>query len=318
MKPIAFSRYVLANISAFALILVLAQTGSSQIVYNLNDSGPGSLRQALASASDGGYISVLVTGTVFTASTLGIGKNVRIGGPGPRNFVVAADNTTTPHRVFGISGNVVMWGLTISNGLAAETSNYFTPDGGWGSGSLGGGIYHWGSLTLSNCVLVRNRAVGTNGRTADIFTTYGTNGTAGLGGAIFSYGTLRLDSCTLQDNAAIGGNGGNGQFAPGNGWGGGSGGEAFAGAIYVQTHDRLERLTERPLTMINCTLSGNKAIGGSGGSGGYGYSIHISGSPPIHGVGGNGGDGGRAYAGALYNAVLGDADFNPLLINCTV
>src|SRR6266850_8443864 len=52
-------------------------------VTNTNDSGPGSLRQALAVAHDGDSITFAVSGTItLTSGQLGVSKNVTISGPG--------------------------------------------------------------------------------------------------------------------------------------------------------------------------------------------------------------------------------------------
>ena len=54
-------------------------------VTNTNDSGPGSLRQALASANNGDTINFAVTGTIalgLTSEVLGVTKNLTISGPG--------------------------------------------------------------------------------------------------------------------------------------------------------------------------------------------------------------------------------------------
>ena len=52
-------------------------------VTNTNDSGPGSLRQALAEANDGDTITFAVTGTIgLTSGELLVGKSITISGPG--------------------------------------------------------------------------------------------------------------------------------------------------------------------------------------------------------------------------------------------
>src|SRR5258707_15047162 len=74
-------------------------------VTNINDSGPGSLRQALASANDADTINFAVTGTIgLITGGLMIDKNITISGPGANqlsidvnqgNFVFGVDRDKT-------------------------------------------------------------------------------------------------------------------------------------------------------------------------------------------------------------------------------
>jgi hypothetical protein len=67
----------------FALAQRMARRSRANIitVTNLNDSGPGSLRQALADASDGDTINFAVTGTISLMSgELVIDKSITITG----------------------------------------------------------------------------------------------------------------------------------------------------------------------------------------------------------------------------------------------
>jgi hypothetical protein len=113
-------------------------------VTNTNDSGPGSLRQALADANDGDTINFAVTGTIgLTTGELLVTSSITISGPGAENLAVDGNAKS---RVFHIasSQSVTISGLTIANGHASDT---------------GGGIYNdHASLTLSNCVVTGNSA----------------------------------------------------------------------------------------------------------------------------------------------------------------
>ncbi len=122
-------------------------------VTNTNDSGPGSLRQALADANGGDTIYFAVTGTIgLTSGELPVVTTnfnvLTISGPGAENLAV---NGNAKSRVFhvGPGGSVTISGLTIINGHA---SGFFPNDSG-------GGIYNDHSpLTLKNCVIADNSA----------------------------------------------------------------------------------------------------------------------------------------------------------------
>ncbi len=89
-------------------------------VTNTNDSGPGSLRQALADANDGDMIEFAVTGTIgLTSGELLVVKNITISGPGAKSLAVNGNNQS---RVFHVASGqtVTISGLTIINGHTAE------------------------------------------------------------------------------------------------------------------------------------------------------------------------------------------------------
>src|SRR5262249_36275948 len=120
--------YVLL-VSALCIIpLALAQRTTTKrnqpanviTVTNTNDSGPGSLRQALADANDGDTINFAVTGVIgLTSGELVIDKNITISGPGSNSLTVRPSQTGS-FRVFNImpSHSVTIQGLTISFGYA--------------------------------------------------------------------------------------------------------------------------------------------------------------------------------------------------------
>jgi len=140
--------------AAVSLALVCAVVASARAdvitVTNTNDSGPGSLRQALADANDGDIIGFAVTGTIgLTSGELLVDKAITISGPGAENLTV---NGNAKSRVFNVShpgGNVTISGLTITNGHASD---------------LGGGILNdHAVLILSNCAITGNSAAGNIG-----------------------------------------------------------------------------------------------------------------------------------------------------------
>ena len=116
------------------------------IVTNTNDSGPGSLRQALLDADDGDVIGFAVTGTIgLTSGELLVARNITISGPGAENLAVNGNGKTT---VFHIAPGetVTISDLTITNG---------------DSSSSGGGIHNeHAALTLNNCTVTGNHAGG--------------------------------------------------------------------------------------------------------------------------------------------------------------
>src|SRR5437762_1187045 len=88
-------------------------------VTNTNDSGPGSLRQALTIANDGDTIGFAVTGTIsLTSGELVIDKNIIISGPGPGLLTVARSQQAADFRIFNIppSHTAEIDGLTITGG----------------------------------------------------------------------------------------------------------------------------------------------------------------------------------------------------------
>ena len=254
----------------------------------------------MANANDGDVITFAIAGTITNLTgELLIDKNLDIAGPGPNALAVSGNNSS---RVFDIAGGVTvnLSGLTICNGSAgdgAASTNSATPGD---PGNDGGGIYNWGTLALTNCVITRCRSgAGGAGFSNTGFPMGGTPGSSdggpgGNGGGMYNAGTLMLVNCSLSTNAAGSGGGGGTPLIGGlPGSGGGMGGSG--GGVYdVGT-----------LTVIGSTIGFNSTgAGGAGGRGGTGTS-----SPADGGGGGWGGDGGSG--GGLYS------ESNPTFISCT-
>lgn len=206
-------------------------------VTNLDDSGDGSLRQAILDANaNAGPDSIdfqdELAGTItLTSGQLPtITEDLTINGPGIFSIVVSGNHAS---RVFQVNGKVTaaISGLTISDGSIA------------GSGA---GIRNSGALTLTNVVLSGNSAVSGGGISNDGTLTIGEstlsgNSASAIGGGIDSEsGSVTITNSTLCGNSSTG-----------MGAAGGGGGIANNG--------------NGTLTILNSTLSGNSAATDVGG-----------------------------------------------------
>jgi hypothetical protein len=179
----------------------LTLSGSPVIVTSSADSGPGTLRDAIAGAVSGETIEFArnVHAITLTSGELAISTNLDIEGPGANKLTISGNNNS---RVFDISGPsiVTIAGLTVANGKSegtiAELAN--GAPGGYTAGG-GGGIYnHAGAtLTLDHDSLSGNQA--THGPSADSFSV--------CGGALLNLGTAIVTHCEFTRNKAVGGNG---------------------------------------------------------------------------------------------------------------
>ncbi len=161
--------------------LLLCPDALAVSVTNLNDSGPGSIRQAIADTQVGGTIDFAVTGTVvLTSGQLVITNDLTINGPGATKLTLSQNST---NRILLVSnGNVTISGLTIANG------NCLTDD------QSGGGIKNLATLTLRNCLITSNRAgqlgggMANGGATTIIGSTICSNTVGPFGGYITAGG----------------------------------------------------------------------------------------------------------------------------------
>jgi hypothetical protein len=270
-------------------------------VMNLNDSGPGSLRAAIASANanpgpDAIVFSGGLHGTItLTSGELLITDSVSIAGPGSGRLTVSGNNAS---RVFDMAPalSVAINDLTIARGHALDQAGGILNQGSdlrlardvlsnnvvvesATDGARGGGIYSAaGTLNLVNCQVTGNQALGGCGASY-----YG----LAIGGGMYVLGgNVTITNSTIAGNLAQGGN------ASGDGVGQGGGISLESDAL--------------GLVLSNSTIDSNRAIGGSNdSSGGYGDGGGIAASAAISlinstisnnsAVGGNGGTG--AYVG---------------------
>ena len=226
---------ILATSVSIICLIALNVQAAPILVANSDDSGAGSLRQALADANDGDEISFGVTGTItLTTGELLVNKSITINGPGSDHLTVDGNHAS---RVFHVSGGVTatIAGLTITNGSASD----------WG-----GGIHNDQSvLTVNNCNIVGNFAPGWGGGIFnDSWTTSATmrvtnstisgNSVNSIGGGIYSEGSHGIATLDIV-NTTITGN------------------SAHVGGGFYNSHSTS--------TVSNCTISANSAGYGGGG-----------------------------------------------------
>lgn len=210
-------------------------------VTNLDDSGSGSLRQAIAdSFLNGPAIDTItfdssLTGTItLTSAALEITRSMVIQGTGASKITISGNNA---FRVFTISDNdtsvieVTISGVTIANGSSAVdgggiflsnekltlesvniTNNTTDFDGG-GIAVGAGGILTVRSSTISgNTALAANGYGGgiyfTNGGDLDLENSTVTGNRAGAGGGIYVFGQAVDGTFTIR-NSTISGNSSN-------------------------------------------------------------------------------------------------------------
>ena len=186
--PIRLAATILAA-GAFVALLgaaALPALAATIAVTTTQDSGPGSLREALALAGDGDTIDATgVSGVItLTSGELAITRSVTINGPGRANLTIDGNVASRAFSIEAPGATVAISGLTIANGRV-------------GFQQTGGGIQNFNAnLSLRDCALTGNASE--------------------LGGAIYHHSnlgfswTLTLLDCTLDGNAAGGVTGGHG------------------------------------------------------------------------------------------------------------
>jgi hypothetical protein len=182
-------RFYLPCVTAVLLLSATNAAAATTTVTNGNDSGSGSLRQAIIDASPGDTINFApsVTTVTLTSGELVIDKNLTITGPGANRLTVQVDDFVY-FRIFNISSSTVtvsISGITISNGNAFD-------------GPGGGGILSAGVLTLTDCTI------------SDNFTGTPFGGIVGGGGVMNDNGTMTITGCTISNNSEFDGGGGGG------------------------------------------------------------------------------------------------------------
>ena len=211
------------------------------------DSGPGSLRDALASAVDGDTIDLtdlrnctitLESGALTTSAA------VTILGPGEADLII--DGAGSDRVLYGLGANLAISGMTLTNGYAPDSGGCLAASGNVtlehttvthcraGSGNAqfayGGGVAVTGDLTVQSSTITENTAEASD---------------KAHGGGLVSLQALSLVDSVISDN----------QLSAAEAFGGGVAGLSF----YV------------PIFLGNCVLERNAADGIDQG---YGGGVH--------------------------------------------
>jgi len=225
---------LLAGIALVPCAAATADAGSI-VVANQNDSGPGSLRQAIADATAGE--KVVVPAGMYRLSTgeLAVTKSVTVAGAGAATTIIDGQTASRVFHTTGAGNQITISGVTIQNGEAVAPQGTVNVNGG-------GVLNEQATLTLVDDVITSNVA------TAIGAVANGASGVA-AGGGVYSAGTLNLVDTDVGHNlASAAGN-------PGH-----AGGSAFGGGVF----------SDGALSIRGSMIEANgaDAHGGTGGPGG--------------------------------------------------
>lgn len=264
----------MAGLALMAVIAASPALAITFVVQNNNDSGPGSLRQAIIDANAVGSGSHVIqfnisNATVTLASDLpAIQSNITISG-GTGNALSGND---LYRGLFVYSGTVRIENLTIENAVAQGGAGGDGSGGGGGGGAgLGGALFvnAGADVSVSNVTLRNNGAVGGDGGSS-VLGFVGGGGGGGMGGD--------------------GGTGG-GSSDGGGGGGGGIGRGALGGDDSIQTG--------------GAGIVSGVAGGGAGNNGGAGGADAGGGGRGLVAVPDRGGGGGGGISGVSGSASSG-------------
>jgi len=211
------------------LALTTLSTLRASADFTITKCDEASIREALA---NGPIIRFSCDGAITLTNHLTISDEIVFDASGHAVTISGEQKV----RVFQVNTgvNLTLINLTVANGFSTNA---------------GGGIYNdGGKLSLINCTLSSNRAVGSS---KDLVTaSQGLPGDKASGGAVYNSGALFATNTTFTSNSAVGGSGGpaTGNF--------GDGGDASGGAIY----------NLGTVSLASCNFKSNDVTGGQGGN----------------------------------------------------
>ncbi len=202
-------------ISLIVLAIYSLPAGAATFtVTNLNDSGAGSLRQAIldANATVGASANTIVfqaglSGNLSTAGNFSINGKLELNGPGADVLTLFGNKTTI--FVVNSGATLTLSGLKLTHGQDGIVNNYgtLTVNNSIISDNAGRGIYNPGGsavLTVNDSVVSNNASGGiyNNGGTVTVNrSTLSGNTVTGSGGGINNYsGIVTVNYSTLSGN----------------------------------------------------------------------------------------------------------------------
>ncbi len=301
-KPTLLKRPLTVALASFGLFAAVHSAhAATYTVSNTNDSGSGSLRDAIAQANANPGADTIVfsgvSGTItLTSGELTITDSVTITGPGAGSLAISGNNASRVFTLPNVAGSsTTISDLSIVNGAATNGAGMLI---GSGTNTLsrvrfanntasgkGGAIHADGfemSLSVSDCTFSGNSATVMGGAiyiedtdtdparsVVSIARSVFTGNASGRGGAIYLYdpdGNVTIDQSVFSNNSAT----------------------ISGGAIQLYSFDGNPTFTisnsvfagntapvggaifldeiDTPMLVVNSTFTGNSATGGVGGA----------------------------------------------------
>ncbi|MEH1865518.1 MAG: choice-of-anchor Q domain-containing protein [Nostoc sp.] len=301
----ADSAYQIDNVNYTATVAIAA---NDLVVTNTNDSGDGSLRQAILNANATAGVDIITFAGVFSDATpdiitLTTGKliitdDITLLGTGAANLTVSGNNASGVFEISGTGTDANIDGLKIANandafgGILLNNNTSLSLTGSIVSDNKGtvGGIFNKGTLSLTNSTVSNNSGSSFGGGifnkgnlslTNSIVSGNGASVSYSLafGGGIFNIGTLSIIGSTIS---------GNGAYASGLNRYGPDPFPSYGGGIF----------NSGSVSLSNSTISGNSALSGGGISNSGILNITSS---TVSGNRASGGDGGGIYSSGILN-----------------
>lgn len=329
LSSVVFGLIILSSLAAWPAWAKTTPNATIQVT-NTNDSGPGSLRDAIANASSGDTIGFSLSAspaTITLSSVLSINTSLIINGPGASILAISGNNSV---EVFQIASGatVSISGVTIENGY-----------GGALDGSAA--VANSGTLTLANSTLSASytfdprgsSAIANSGMMTLNNVTVSGNSVLYGGSAVGNSGTMTLANSRVTGNGSTGINNLSGTLTLVNSTVSGNfTSETIGGGITNSSHSGQVMLikstvssnasfysgggisSDGPLTLINSTVAENVAFYSGGGISGQAILINST----VAGNVANYSSGGIEGSVILKNTILANnaAGKLPLQGNC--